>query len=105
MYACSEVSPEVEVLTSHSKVALGGSTTLFCNVRRTHPEIPGTYIWINENTGESLSEQSNTLLLNFLSVDDFGTYSCTVTNNAGEVGRGYVTITQGCKFTISYLIA
>ena len=99
-HACSKVPPEVEVITSHSKVVLGGSTTLFCNVTRTNPDIPVTYIWINENTGESLSEQSDTLLLNFSSVNDFGTYSCTVTNNAGEVGRGNVTITQGCKFTI-----
>ena len=91
--------PEVEVTASSSQVILGGSTTLFCNVTRTNPGIVGIYVWINENTGATLSEQSDNLLLTFSADNDFGTYSCTVTNSDGEVGRGNVTITQRCKFT------
>jgi hypothetical protein len=91
-------SPKVDVVASASNVALGGSTTLLCNVTKTNPGIVGTYIWIKENTGTRLAEQSDNLLLNFSTVTDFGTYSCMVTNIAGEVGRGNITIKQRCKF-------
>lgn len=86
--------PEVQVVASPLQVILGGSTTLFCNVTRTNPGIVGAYIWRNENTGERILENSNTLLLNLSVVTDYGTYSCMVTNSAGEVGRGNVTITK-----------
>ena len=92
------VPPEVEVTASRLEVGLGGSTTLWCNVTRTNPGIT-TYTWRNENTGTILSEQSDNILVTFSVTNDFGTYSCTVTNGAGEVGTGNVTITQGCKFT------
>ena len=100
-YTVMSVAPEVEVTASHLKVGLGGSTTLSCNVTRTNPGITGVYIWRNENTGTFLSEQSDNLQVTFSTANDFGTYSCTVTNSAGEVGTGNVTITQGCKFTTS----
>ena len=86
------------MVASASKVSLGGSTTLLCNVTKTNPGIVGAYVWINENTGTRLAEQSDNLLLNISAVTDFGTYSCMVTNGAGEVGRGNITIEQGCKF-------
>ena len=85
---------------SSSQVSLGGSTTLFCNVTRTNPEVAGI-LWTNENTGERILENSHILLLNLSADTDFGTYSCTITNTAGEVGRGNVAVTQGCKFTIA----
>ena len=101
--------PEVEVIASHSKVGLGGSTTLFCNVTRTNPGIVGVYVWI---IGKRILEHSDTLLLNLSVVHDYGTYSCTVTNSAGQVGTGNVTVEQlrkypcrhilhGCEFFIS----
>ena len=89
-----KVPPEVEVIVSPSQVILGRSATLFCNVTRTNPGIVGAYIWRSENTGEMILEDSNTLLLNLSVVTDFGTYSCTVTNRAGEMGQGNVTITR-----------
>ena len=95
------VSPEVELTASDLKVGLGGSTTLLCNVTRTNPGITGVYVWRNENTGTFLSEQSDNLQVTLSTANDFGTYSCTVTNSAGEVGTGNLTITQGCKFTTS----
>jgi hypothetical protein len=75
------VPPEVEVAASQLSVGLGGSTTLSCNVARTNPGItgPGAYIWRNENTGATLSEQSDNLLVTLSAESDFGTYSCTVT--------------------------
>ena len=96
--------PEVKVIASSSQVILGGSTTLFCNITRTNPGVTGSYIWRNENTGERILESSDIIMLNLSTVNDFGVYSCMVTNSAGEVGRGNVTITQGCKFTTSKLI-
>ena len=97
------VPPEVEVVASSSRVILGGSTTLTCNVTRTNPEVADIQ-WRNENTGERILETSDILLLDLSVVTDFGTYSCTVTNSAGEVGTGNLTITQGCKFIISNLV-
>lgn len=92
------VPPVVEVtaLDSQTRVSFGGSTTLFCNVTRTNPGI-STFLWRNERTGATLSETSNTLLVRPLAENDFATYSCTVTNDAGETGSDNVTITQGCK--------
>ena len=88
------VPPEVEVIAASSQVILGGSTTLFCNITRTNPGITGTYTWTKESTGERIPESSDYLLVTFSAVTDFGAYSCTATNSAGEVGRGNVTITK-----------
>ena len=95
------VAPEVEVTASDLKVGLGGSTTLLCNATRANPGITGVYIWRHENTGATLSEQSDNLVMTFSTVNDFGTYSCTVMNSGGEMGTGNLTITQGCKLTTS----
>jgi hypothetical protein len=93
------VPPVVKVVASSSQIILGGSTTLFCNVTRTNPEV-ADILWTNENSILETSDiKLNMLLLSLSVVTDFGTYSCTVTNSAGEVGTGNVTITQGCKFT------
>ena len=43
-------------------------------------------------------------MVTFSAINNFGTYSCTVTNSAGEMGTGNVTIMQGSKFTTSNLI-
>ena len=93
--------PEVEVTASDLKVGLGGSITLSCNVTRANPGVTGVYIWRNENTGATLIAQLDNLQVTFSTVNDFGTYSCTVMNTAGEMGTGNLMITQGCKFTIS----
>ena len=79
------------------QVNIGGSTTLFCNVMRTNPEITGMFVWERVETGEVLSENSYTLMLNISDESDFGNYSCTVMNAAGLSGSGTVTIGQGCK--------
>ena len=82
------------------RVNLGGSTSLFCNVTRTNPDVDGTYIWINERTKKQISESSETLSLTLSTLGDFGTYTCMVTNTAGATGSGNVTIEQGCKFNL-----
>ena len=91
------VPPEVEVTATRLRVNLGGSTTLFCNVTRSNPDISGTFMWINERTEMQASEDSDTLILSLSAIEDFATYTCTVTNDAGATGSGNVTIKQGCK--------
>ena len=54
-------------------------------------------MWVNERTGAQVSEDSNTLILSPSSIDDFATYTCAVTNDAGATGSENVTIEQGCK--------
>ena len=92
------VLPEVQVTASRERVELGGSTTLSCNVTRTNPDITGTYVWVNESSGGTLIETSSTLLINLLTIGDYGAYMCMVTNTAGLTGSGSITIEQGCKF-------
>ena len=81
---------------SRLRVNLGGSTSLFCNVTRTNPDVDGTYVWINENTREQISDSSETFSLSLSTLGDFGTYTCMVTNTAGATGSASVTIEQGC---------
>lgn len=85
------------MLASHTQVNLGGTTTLFCNVTRTNPEVNGIFVWENMRTGRAFSENSDTLTLDILSTEDFGTYRCTVTNTAQATGSGNITIEQGCE--------
>ena len=57
-------------------------------------------MWENMRTGRAFLENSDTLTLDLLSTNDFGTYRCTVTNAAQATGSGNVTIEQGCKLMI-----
>ena len=82
---------------SHTRVKLGGATTLFCNVTRTNPEVNGIFLWENVRTGRAFSETSDSLALDISATEDFGAYRCTVTNAAQGIGSGNVTIEQGCE--------
>ena len=77
-------------------VNVGASTTLYCNVTRTNPDI-ANYTWMNEDTGIVLNSNTSTLLLMVSSTQDFGNISCTVTNAAGIAGKAKVAINQACK--------
>ena len=63
----------------------------------------GTFVWENVRTERVFAENSDTLTLNILATDDFGTYHCTVTNAAQATGSGNVAIEQGCKLMIVYI--
>ena len=80
---------------SHSRVNIGASITLTCNVIRTNPEI-STYAWMFNDT--MLSETTN--ILNIPSLQDFGTYHCIATSTANISRNGNVTIEQGCKLIL-----
>ncbi len=91
----STAVPVVEVTaTPQARIALGQSVSLFCNVTRANPNI-FTYVW-RLNGGSALSETTNTLNLTNVMANQFGTYSCDVTNTAGT-GSGSIVIEEGGK--------
>lgn len=81
------------------RVNLGGTVTLSCTVTRTNPQADGNYVWSRPN-GAMASETSNTLEVTISDAQDFGTYTCNVTNTAGATGTGSLTIEQGRKLKI-----
>ena len=91
------VPPVVEVAASRAKVNIGASTTLFCQVTRTNPDII-TYTWMDEDTNTELNVGNiDMFVLTLMTAQDFGTISCTATNAARIIGKANVTIEQGCK--------
>ena len=87
-------------MATRTRVNLGGTTTLFCNVTRTNPEVNGIFLWERVRAGREFSENSDTLTLGVSETEDFGTYRCTATNAAQATGSGNVTIEQGCELMI-----
>ena len=93
------VPPVVDVTVSRTRINIGASTVLFCNVTRTNPGI-ANYTWMNEDTSTRFNiDSTDTYNLVLLSTQDFGTISCTATNAAGIFGKANVTIEQGCKLS------
>ena len=95
-HTITAVTPVVEVVTSHTKVGLGASAILYCNIMRTSPGIEN-YTWIHENISVMLNSNNETLNVTF-SMVHFGTITCKATNAAGKAGSANVTIEQGCKY-------
>ncbi len=92
----STVKPKVEVTaTPQARIALGQSVSLFCDVTRANPSVNFTYVW-RRVLISALSEKTNTLVLSNITADQFGTYQCEVTNDAGS-GSARICIGQGCK--------
>ncbi len=100
MYTIS-VRPEVVVTADRIRVGLDDTVTLSCAVTRTNPETDGNYEWTSPS-GNVLSETSNTLEVTFSDIQDFGTYTCDVTNTANVSGTGNLTIGQGRKLNYYY---
>ena len=95
------VVPTVEVVASRTKVALGASATLHCNVIRTNPGVD-TYDWMHENSGIALTDGIDTLIVMFATEQHFGVITCVATNAAGRSGNATVTIERGCKSSMLY---
>ncbi len=81
--------------TPQARIALGQSVSLFCNVTRANPNVNLTYVWRIVSVS-TLTEETNTLVLSNITADQFGTYQCEVTNDAGS-GSATISIEQGCK--------
>jgi hypothetical protein len=85
------VSPVVYVRSDRTGVRLGGAATLTCDVLVANP-MNYTYSWTHEGIPLP-GEDNDTLILTSFSVDDVGTYSCTV--EAVGTGMSNVTINLG----------
>ena len=88
------VSPEVQVTASLTRVVVGNSTTLTCNVTRSNPMGSYTYRWVHNNS-ITLSETSSMLTVTVLTESNLGSYRCEVTNSAGLNGSNATAIVLG----------
>ncbi len=89
----STVELEVEVsATPQARIALGQSVSLFCNVTRASPAVGLIYVWRIDG-GPSLAEETDTLVVSNIMANQFGTYSCEVTNDVGS-DTGIITIEE-----------
>ena len=91
------VPPEVTVTATSSRIALGQSTDLTCSITRS---VPSNYTieWILTNTDDvttTLSDTEETLVITDITENEFGVYTCTVTNLADLTGSANITIEQG----------
>ncbi len=84
--------PVVNVTADLTRVGPGGTATLTCTVTRGNP-MTYTYSWTLESTTLP-GEMSPTLSLSSFSMDDVGTYSCEVMNEAGA-GMDSITLELG----------
>ena len=88
------VPPEVQVTATLTRVVVGNSTTLTCNVTRSNPMGSYTYRWVHNNS-VTLSETSSMLTISILTESNLGIYHCEVTNSAGLSGSNETTIVLG----------
>ena len=84
------------------RIQLGGTVTLTCTVIRSNPSNNYMYTWTllpaTAVSGPTASTQSTDMLaVTFDMEDDYGTYRCSVQNDAGLVGTADIEIEQGCK--------
>ena len=92
---CSNtVPPEVQVTATLTRVVVGNSTTLTCNVTRSNPMGSYTYRWVHNNS-VTLSETSSMLTISILTESNLGIYHCEVTNSAELSGSNETTIVLG----------
>ena len=88
------------MVATPTKVVVGHSSLLSCNVIRSNPAVL-SYEWIHEET-DTLLSTNRTFVLMFSSAQDFGTFRCIATNVIGA-SNGTVLIEGGCEFlTIKY---
>ena len=91
------VPPEVYVSATSSRIAIGQSTTLTCSITRSVPS-DYTIEWTLTNTNDvttTLTETGETLILTNIAENEFGTYTCTVTNAANLSHSANTAIEQG----------
>ena len=103
MYLCSIDPPDVSVSATRTRLPVSESTTLNCSVASSNPST-FTVMWTLMNTNDvtmTLSETGQILVVSDIGEDDFGTYTCNVTNSANLSGTAELTIEQGgmyCAF-------
>ena len=93
------VVPIVEVTATHTRILVGDTVTLTCNVTTGDPSyVVYTWTFMNASTNTNMTrpEMTNTLTLTIGNVNEFGNYICEARNDAGT-GSGTATIEQGGK--------
>ena len=98
-YYIHTVAPEVDVSATSTRIAVGQSTTLTCSISRSNPS-NYTIEWSLTNTNDvttTLAEAGETLVVTDIADDEFGTYTCNVTNSADLSGSANITIEEGGK--------
>ena len=91
------VAPEVDVSATSTRIAVGQSTTLTCTISRSNPS-DYTVEWSSTNTNDvttTLAETGETLVVTDIADNEFGTYTCNVTNSADLSGSANITIEEG----------
>ena len=86
--------PDVSVSATQLRLPVNGSTTLTCTVVSSNPT-DFTLQWTLTNTSDVTITLNQTLQLSNIRVDQFGTYTCNVTNSASLSGQADITIEQG----------
>ena len=87
------------------RVPLSGSTTLNCSVTSSNPS-DFSVMWTLTNTSGSivtLTDTGQILMVSNIKEEDFGNYTCNVTNSAGLSGTAEITIEQGGKYLVNYV--
>ena len=94
--------PEVNVLATRTRLIVNGSTTLNCTVTSNNPS-NFTLVWTLTTTSGSttITSTNQTLVLSSVGEDEFGTYTCNVTNSAGLSGTADITIEIGGIYTLT----
>ena len=82
-------------MATRTRIQIGGTITLTCNVTRSNPSDNLVYTWLLVPS-TSITESTTTLDVTPVTADDYGTYQCSVDNGAGT-GVANITIEQGCK--------
>ena len=97
------VIPEVkvEVKTYNSMKDQIDTVTLTCNVVKGNP-MDYIYEWIFNN-GTTLNSNTSHLILTNFTINQTGTYFCSVTNEAGT-GTGNYTLTYGEESTCEFIM-
>ena len=90
--------PEVRVSATRTRLPVNESTTLTCSVTSSNPSGDFSVVWTLTNTTGVTSTLTNTdltLELSGLGLEQFGTYTCNVTNSEGLSGEANITIEEG----------
>ena len=98
-YYIHTVAPEVDVSATSTRIAVGQSTTLTCSISKSNPS-DNTVEWSLTNTNDvttTLVGTGETLVVTDIADNEFGTYTCNVTNSADLSGSVNITIEEGGK--------
>ena len=92
----------MNVLATRTRLLVNGSTTLNCTVTSSNPS-NFTLVWTLTTTSGSttITSTNQTLVLSSVGEDEFGTYTCNVTNSAGLSGTADITIEIGGIYTLT----